>query len=61
MQNSEDYKVHQRHKFSQTFLIFYLEKREEPVSVTLFPLCDAGAGEENPNVILIRKVAFKSF
>jgi hypothetical protein len=28
------------------------------VSVTLFPLCDAGG--ENPNVILIRNVAFKS-
>ena len=25
LQNSEDYKVHRRHKFSQTFLIFYLE------------------------------------
>jgi hypothetical protein len=25
LQNSEDYKVHRRHKFSQTFLIFYSE------------------------------------
>ena len=35
------------------------------VSVTLFPLCDAGGGGggENPNdnMILIRSVAFKSF
>ena len=29
------------------------------MSVTLFLLCDAGG--ENPNVILIRNVAFKSF
>ena len=34
------------------------------VSVTLFPLCDPGGGGGvgwNPNVILIRNVAFKSF
>jgi hypothetical protein len=84
LQNSEEYKVHRRHKFSQTFLIFYselnkfkrfirfiifiqkihnkfnkfikslVEKQGEPVSVTLFPLGD-------PNVILMRNVAFKSF
>ena len=34
----------------------------EVMSVTFFPLCDAGeggGGRENPNVILIRNVAFK--
>jgi hypothetical protein len=30
------------------------------VSVTLYPLCDAGGGGD-PNVIMITNVAFKSF
>jgi hypothetical protein len=66
LQNSEDYKVHRRlesvpgHFYSE---LYKLEKSSWKtgggVSVTLFLLCDAGG--ENPNVILIRNVAFKSF
>jgi hypothetical protein len=69
LQNSEDYKVHRRRNFSQTFLIFYSELNKLEKS----PWKTGGADqrhlhfpsvmpqEENPNVIVVRNVAFKSF
>ena len=58
LQNSEDYKVHRRRNFSQTFLIFYSELNKLEKS-PYFP--SVMLREENPNVIVIRNVAFKSF
>jgi hypothetical protein len=43
LQNSEDYKVHRRHKFSQTFLIFYSELNKLEMS----PWKTGGAGQRH--------------
>jgi hypothetical protein len=43
LQNSEDYKVHRRHKFSQTFLIFYSELNKLEKS----PWKTGGAGQRH--------------
>jgi hypothetical protein len=43
LQNSKDYKVHRRHKFSQTFLIFYSELNKLEKS----PWKTGGAGQHH--------------